>query len=246
MDTDLEAIFDGDDTALPEPTEEQVEQQPEPEQAEQPEQELEAGTGENEVEVPPTSEPKTVPLAALEDERNKRQQAEQALQEMQASKPKEPEVDFDEDPKGYVDQKAVSAEQQLHNMRIDMSVDMSRKAHEDFDEVMKSWPEIVGQNPSILQQAESSPQPGEFAYEACKQHIALKEIGDPANYRERVKAELLAEIKAEQESKAEEAKKQELVSNNPPSLAGQVSAGSRQGPEWAGPESLDELFGSNA
>ena len=67
-----------------------------------------------------------------------------------------------------------------------------------------------------------------IAYETAVKHKALEEIGDPVAYREKVKAELLAELAKSQPKKK-------------PSLASTTSVGG--GIATAGESSLADILG---
>ncbi|WP_457797626.1 hypothetical protein [Methylocystis sp. S23] len=66
----------------------------------------------------------------------------------------------------------------------------------------------------------------------------MSEIGsDPASYREKLKAELLAELQNEGQ-KTQQAQKPAMPSN----FATGRNVGSRSGPAWSGPPSFEDIF----
>lgn len=65
-----------------------------------------------------------------------------------------------------------------------------------------------------------------------------KRTFDPEKERERIRAELLAEIKPEEQQQTQ----QRPAPNLPTNLAGARNAGVRSGPAWAGPSSIDDIF----
>lgn len=179
-----------------------------------------------------TKEQSQVPLASLLDEREKRQAAEKRVEELEAQK--EPEKDFFEDPEGRLKKLESDLEARTTNRFVDLTVDLARKNHDDFDEVMAGWKELVDANPGILQQVMSSENPGEESYKIAKQYQSVQEIGDPKEYREKLKEELKAEL-------LEEMKKPDGKAL-PESLATERNVGSRKGPEFSGPTPLGEIL----
>lgn len=77
-----------------------------------------------------------------------------------------------------------------------------------------------------------------------KRRQAMSEIGDdPAAYREKLKAELLAEINGGQGGQpAPQQQPAKPAPVMPSNLAGARGAGSRSGPAWGGPQSLQDIF----
>ena len=71
-----------------------------------------------------------------------------------------------------------------------------------------------------------------------KKRQVASEIGnDPAAYREKLKAELLAEMQAQQPEPVQSA-----TPVMPSNLAGARNVGSRSGPAWSGPQPLTDIF----
>lgn len=92
----------------------------------------------------------------------------------------------------------------------------------------KGDPEI----PALAAMMESSPDP----YRAAKDWWD-KRTFDPAAERERIKAELLQEMGAQQQSQ-----QQPALPVMPSNLAGMRNVGARRGPAWAGPPPLKDIF----
>ena len=172
-------------------------------------------------------------LAAMLDEREKRQAAQKELEDLKAQQ--EPPKDFFEDPEGHLKKLRDDLEASTTNKFVDLTVNLARKNHDDFDEVMTGWKELVDANPGILQQVMSSENPGEESYRIAKQYKSVQEIGDPEAYRAKLKEELKAELLKELKSGD--------TQTLPDSLATERNAGSRKGPDWSGPPSLSEIVG---
>lgn len=74
-----------------------------------------------------------------------------------------------------------------------------------------------------------------------------QEIGsDPAKYREKLKAEILAELQQQHEQpQAHQNGGGQSAPVMPSNLAGARNVGTRAGPQWAGPRKLEDIFNRN-
>jgi len=103
----------------------------------------------------------TVPLAALQSERSKRQELERKLAEKTA-------VDAPDkatDPEGYD-----------RFMRIELSRDLMRETHDDYDEVISHYQEMVKANPEIDAITGDKRNPAKFAYDLAKKDLEIAEL----------------------------------------------------------------------
>ncbi|MGI9451046.1 MAG: hypothetical protein ACR2QH_10490 [Geminicoccaceae bacterium] len=192
--------------------------------------------------------------AALTAERKKRQDAEQALIEAQKPKP----APRPERPNAIEDPEAAIAhvEQDLGEMKteagrealkvkLEMSEAFARQQHDDYDAVTERWPDMVKQNPALVNDMVASPLPAQFAYEICKSATMLETIGDPTSFEERVRAEERAKVMAELENKEPGAQDTDATSSEQPlpkSLASETSkAGKSNAPAFSGPTPLEEI-----
>lgn len=196
----------------------------------------------------PKDELKTVPMDALLDERRKRQELEHRLQALEAGKPaEEDKPSFFEDPEAALKNLRQEIEAGRIDDRVNLSVEFAKSRHDDFEDVMgKAWPNLVRSNPEIMNAAAQSPNPGEYAYQACKRALVMQEVGgDPAAFRQKIYDEAFeAGKKAALEEKVAQAEKDAALQESlPESLAGERSAGSRSGPAWGGPTPLDNIVG---
>ena len=174
-----------------------------------------------------THEPSMVPLAAKQAEKDRRQKAERerdaALAQLnRANQQDKPDI-FD------------NPDQVLNGMRMEMRAEFSealaRREHNDYDEVMDHYSEMVKANPAIHAQVMADPLSAMKAYEIAQQDKAMKEIGDPTSYRDRMKEELRAELMAEMNQSP----------NVPPDLTTARNTGSDATVNDA--ESLEEILG---
>ena len=210
---------------------------------------------EPEASVTPTPEPEQerIPIAALKDERNKRQQLEERLRQYDEyfaqlqAQPKQPtEVpDMFADPDGhqaYVIEQAVqraveklqpAMQQQGTLTRAEVSEMLARQKYEDYDATVEVFKEAIAHNPFLVGQLHQSADPATFAYNAGKQYQQAKSYGTEAPLsREQIEAELREKIVAELN----------LRPQVPTTLADARSVGSRSGPAWTGPTELGDIL----
>ena len=185
--------------------------------------------------------PETVPLAALKAEREKRQAVEakqqaleaqlKQLQEQGSTKQAEPEDDFAifENPKAVL-------ERQKQEMLLQTSAMVARVKHEDFDEKATIFfQEMVNQNPALIDAMLRDQNPAEFIYRESKKHLDMKEFSDPEAYKQKLRAELEQQIRAEYESKSQ--------TRIPPDLASAPAAGGNTTkPAWSGPRPMKDIL----
>lgn len=212
--------------------------------------EEQAPTGEKEASSP---EAENDPVKGLEAgiaaERHKRQQEAQRAEEaerrykeleayvrqqqggQQAKKP-----DFWEDPEGALNRYAQGLESQMWKRFSDMSEDMMRSSHADYDETIGHFSEMVKANPALVNQLRQSSNPAKFAYEVAKKDRTAAQLSDP-NYLETLKAQWREEFLAEQKASVEQTIQKTTL---PGTLSTARAAG---GSKRAGHESLEEIMG---
>lgn len=224
--------------ALPETTEqvETVETKDEAPQGETPP----AATPEVEqVATPPVvtpKEPTMVPLAGLQDEREKRQKAEaerqrleKELEQYRKQEQAKPVTDFYLNPEQHVAE-VVSQVEQRATQRIYSALEAeARIAFPDYDEVFTEVEEYAKTNPAIAQQVLNAPNPARKAYEIGKQLREYKEMQNPEAYKAKLEAELRAKWEAELAEKQaaadrEAAARQDKIDAIPPDLSKTPSA----------------------
>lgn len=161
----------------------------------------------------------------------------------------QPEPDFWADPAAYMQQHVSGMVKQtvdpiqnalMYNARL---VAEGRHTEEKVKEAVTAFDQAAtaGQiDPADQQKIMGSPNPFHAAVEWHKRTAALSEIGtDPAAYRDRLRAEILAEIGQGGQQSAPGAQAAAM----PSSFAGARSAGPRTTPQWSGPKPLTELMG---
>lgn len=182
----------------------------------------------------PQEQAKHVPLAALEAERKGRQDwKEKAIryeEELKALR----ERNQQPNQMPQQDQQPVDP---IFNARLDFSEALVRSKHDDAEEVVNYFIDKARANPALVAQCFQSRFPWEFAYEQGQRMKAMEEMGDPAAYREKVRAELLAELQQSQPVQA--------AASAPPipqSLASARSSATRTASTFTGPAPIQSLF----
>lgn len=175
---------------------------------------------------------------------------------LQSVTPKTPAEtpDFYTDPQAAVRneiQPAVQsfAEQmQAHREATSRMMAMEKHGNEAVTEAYGALADELRTNPAAqfeYQRIMASPHPfGELVTWHQKQSV-LKDIGtDPNAYREKVRAELLAEIQSTGHVPAAPQRTTPAapLASMPSNLADARNAGARAGPAWAGPPSLTDIF----
>jgi hypothetical protein len=189
-------------------------------------------------------------LAAMQEERRKRQEIEQQLLQykQQPQTPPEPPKPFWEDPDGAVAQyqkalEATKAEtaQNFFKQRLEFTEELARVKYPDYNEVVEVFKEVAQQAPGLVQQCMTSQNPAEFAYKLGKHHKEMRDVGSIEEYKKKAEKELRLKIEAELKEKYEKEMKarQELV----PSLSDARSTQANKA-VWGGPTPLDNILGS--
>ena len=198
-----------------------------------------------------THEAKTVPLDALEAERKQRKDwKEKALRlegELAAYQRQQQSQQPQADPEPVDPLAAV--QNQVLNERFNMSEMIARRDYQDLDEKLAIFEKAAQLNPALAAQLRTQPHPWDWMYKEAQKLQLMSEIGDnPASYREKLKAELLAELgqpqaQAPASAPAAAAPAPAPAAQIPQSLATARSAGARSAPAWSGPSTLDSILG---
>lgn len=230
----------------------ETQEQPEEDQFE--EQGEESPEGEDsdaaEPEGDDTQEPKMVPLAALEAEREKGRQKVSAVSErlaqieqmltqsQQGQKQAEPQKlpDMFDQPEAYTQSLMQMMQQRESNLIAEMSERFARTQHgsEAVDAAFEA-----AKASGVIDQFRGKRDPWGDLVQWHKQHQVMSEIGsDPeawrAKERERLRQEILAETASQQIKQAS--------ARPAPSLAGSANLGARTAPAWSGPTPLDDIL----
>ena len=212
------------------------------------------GKGEHDAETPAAEEDESTAnaeekpwqKAAYLDEKRKRQEREQELEQLrkeldefktQKQKQEEDEPDIFADPDGFKKSIKDSIRQESVRTRVGISREILMESKADYAEMEVKFIAMAKENPALSEKMLASSNPAKFAYETAKKQAALDDIGDPVSYREKLKAEILAELHGKSEPEAETIAKPKV--EHTPSLANASAAKSNN--EFHDP-GLNELF----
>ena len=186
-------------------------------------------------------------LAAMQEERRKRQAMEQELntirqQAMQTAQQNggQPPKTFWDDPEAALKQFQQQVQTVALRTRLDTSEAIARQRYQDFEQNVQFFGELMAQTPGLREQMLNSPDPAEFAYKTGKTHREYRELGSIEEYRAKVEREARAKIEAEYKQREQE--RQQKTAELPTSL---TNAPSRPAPNRAvynGPTSLESLL----
>ena len=202
-----------------------------------------------------------VPIAALVDTRLEARLAKQeaeALRKQLADlqKPKDMDaepIDFFTDPDAAIRQSLSPVEQRLEQMERQWTLRASRAealatiGKEAVDAAEQAVKDAMDANdPEVFQLREIMMRSAHPVEEAVKWHqrrSVLHEVGDdPVAYKERLKAELLAELQGTQPAQPATQRQNPSPAVMPSNLAGARNVGARTGPAWAGPQPIQDIF----
>ncbi len=186
-------------------------------------------------------------LAAAQDERRKRQELERKLQEtLKAQEIKRPEKPFWEAPDDHLraleqQQKSWEEKQQERETvnLLKVSEMLSRREHKDFDEKVEHFGQMVQNTPGLYQSWLQSPDPGEFAYQAAKNHIDLQEAGNLDSLRSKMEKEIRVRVESELKEKQDKAQKEREAL---PGTLSDARGTTQQKVVFGGPTPLDDIL----
>lgn len=144
--------------------------------------------------------------AAMLAERHKRQEVERqyaALQKAQEEAAAEEKPFLGEEYEQRFTETEARLREEVVQTKIAISESFMREKHADYDEKLNAFAALAKENPLLLHQARAAANPADFVYRAAANHLQvqkLQELGDPEQYRQKLREELLAELKAEQEA----------------------------------------------
>lgn len=136
----------------------------------------EGETKESEPAPPAVKENKSVPIAALQDERRKRQNLEEEVENLRGQIPKSNEApDMYEDEEGYKTyirnqiQSEINADrEQAQSERLNQSRGVMLEQHQDYTEMEKIFEIMATADLSLIDKMLVSEDPAKFAYDSAK------------------------------------------------------------------------------
>lgn len=168
-------------------------------------------------------------LKAVLDEREKRQAAQRELEELkkqlETTKQPKPKTSVLEDEGKFRNELVEDFESRLVNDRLNMSQALAERefGKDKVAEKVTAFKELASQNPELRNRVFSSALPYHELVAIVDKHNEVKEIENIDAYKEKLRAEIRAELLKEQEAaKQGEAQKRQSIT---PSLASRRSAG---------------------
>jgi len=229
------------ETEESEASEEVESQETEEESSEEPESESET-TEDSQSE---TEELKTVPIAALLDERRKREAAQKKADELAAKLPQEDSEapDMYDDPEGYKAYVRQQVENDLYAERVDRSRSEMLEKHDDYEDKENTFLFLASKDKTLVDEMNKHPEPARYAYEKAVEF----ENSKMSSLEERIRAKIMAELGQTTESKSEpsEAEKRKKSALNTPSLTKATATDSNTQPIEKD-EDLDGMFADQA
>ena len=195
-----------------------------------------------------TKETGTVPIAALLDEREKRQAFEKQVEELKGkintSEEQKPLPDVFENQDDFVSELQARLKAETQAVRIEVSQDFMRTMHDDYDQMEAKFMELAKDNPELVSKMSAAATPAKFVYETAKKAEKLAELNNVDEWEAKKTAELTAKIKAELEAEAKakaetDAKNEDAIS---PSIAAQRAAGGNNDKSVDVPDPLETTF----
>ena len=219
--------------------------------------------------LPPDQIPVEALVAVRVEAREAKREAEYLRRQLaDLQKPKEQDsepIDFFTDPDAAIRQSLNPVEQRLAEiernsiMRASRFEAVSQYGKETVDEVEKfigesleaagnDFERLRQTDPELFQlsmRMQQSQNPVAEAVSWYQRRSVLNEVGDdPVAYRERLKAEILAELQGTQPAAPVQQPQRQNPSPAamPSNLAGARNVGARTGPAWAGPQPIQDIF----
>jgi hypothetical protein len=183
-------------------------------------------------------------LKAVLDEREKRQAAQRELEDLKkqlaANQPAKQKTSVLEDEGKFRTELMDDFRSELMNERLNLSQAFAERefGKDAVAEAVKAFKELASENPELRARFSSSPTPYHELVSIVKKHNEVKEMENVDAYKEKLRAEIRAELLKESEAKA--AGVEQKRGSITPSLAGKRSAGGVAASN--SPLTLDDVF----
>lgn len=133
-------------------------------------------SGESEEAEPPSAEESSVPRAALQDERRKRQELEKQVEEFRRKYEADEEApDPAEDPEGYEQHLRQKWERERWQETANRSRERMLEQHDDYEAKERQFLQMAAADPDLTRQMHESPDPAAFAYEKATEQLTAQE-----------------------------------------------------------------------
>ena len=147
--------------------------------------------------APESDKPNTIPLAALQDERRKRQELEAELEALKSAQPEPERPDLFVDPDAALDRIRDEAKQHSDQRWIQSCRAMVQAQYSDYGDKESVFMDLAKENPSLTQEMLKSDNPALFAYQTAQKHERYAQIKNVDEYEAKVRAEIEAKVRAE-------------------------------------------------
>lgn len=147
---------------------------------------------------------------------------------------------FWDDPERAMQRQRDEVRRETTMLRYEMSEQMARSAHADFDEYRDEFLALAKANPVFVEQMRANGHPAEFAYQAGKRFRQARELGDVGDldaWREQERQKLRDELTKELEGK----RNLDAAAKVPESLADKRSAGAVKREPYR-PATYEQIF----
>jgi len=147
---------------------------------------------------------------------------------------------FWDDPDKSVESLKANTAMEVHKANFKIYARFGKEKHgeEKFDAAFAEFGVLSKNDTTLFQKMSEADDPAEFIYQAGKQSIALKEIGDPAAFRVKIEEEVRAKIEAE--SKAD--KDKQAKDDGPPESLSTVSSKGVQDQKVINTSTAEDLY----
>jgi hypothetical protein len=168
-------------------------------------------------------------VAAIIDERRKRQELQRELEQLRQQQPPKPKTDIFENPDAAINERLLEHLNPLQQQVFKLQVELAKSKMPDFDDAAKAFFTHAQSDPVLMHQADTAPDQFAFIYREGKRLQELGDVGgDILKYKEKVTAEARTEI----------AKRDEQIKT----LSSQIEALTKTQAELAAvPRSLNQL-----
>jgi DNA repair exonuclease SbcCD ATPase subunit len=186
-------------------------------------------------------------VAAIIDERRKRQELERELSQLRQQNPK-PKTDVFENPDLAISERVSDQLSPLRNQIFELQLQLAKTQMPDFDDAVMAFLKAAESDPVLKHAADTAPNELQFIY---REGLRLKELGDVGGdirkYREKVTAEATAKLSEKDQeiqtlkSQLEALTKAHSELSAVPRSLNQIQAGSAPKVTDADPEDINQL-----
>ena len=185
-------------------------------------------------------EPTLVPIAALHDERRKREALTKENEDLKGQLPQDEldAPDMYDDPEGYKRWVREQVRTEDLNERISTSRAQMLEAEEDYGVMEQTFMILAGKDSTLIDKMQASPEPAKFAYDTAKEFANTER----QKLKDEVRKELLAEQgKSDPDPELTEEQKRNKSAVETPNLA-TAAATEKNTVHVESDEGLDEVF----